>query len=331
MTRRLVVAAVFVLPLGLVLLVAPLMGGQQSYGCESAVSWSGGTVDGLDGEQMGHAATIVSVAQQTGLNADAAVIGVMTALTESSLRNVGYGDAAGPDSRGLFQQRTGWGLLSVRMDPAGASRLFFQALQAVPGWAELPPHLTAQAVQRSAYADGSNYRPNYETARVVVGKILNGRGGADTVTASLEPAGCRSLVGFTDGGRALKGSGPAVRRALDLVGSYGYYRLCARLAANIWGRPYSGFYSAAEQWQAMTAAGHAHPGDREPPVGALLFWDTDHVYGHVAVYVGGGRIVSNDIGDSYSGEGGVYVVEVDAIEQRWGATYLGWTPPIYFS
>ena len=32
-------------------------------------------------------------------------IGVMTAMGEYSLQVLEYGDAAGPDSRGLFQQR----------------------------------------------------------------------------------------------------------------------------------------------------------------------------------------------------------------------------------
>ncbi|MGY4769788.1 NlpC/P60 family protein (plasmid) [Kribbella sp. CWNU-51] len=68
---------------------------------------------------------------------------------------------------------------------------------------------------------------------------------------------------------------------------------------------------------------------RRPPVGALVFWETSGPYGHVAVYVGNGRIVSNDIGDRVPGEGGVYLVPFELIESRWNATYLGWAPPIY--
>jgi cell wall-associated NlpC family hydrolase len=79
----------------------------------------------------------------------------------------------------------------------------------------------------------------------------------------------------------------------------------------------------------MVSSGNARPDDRRPPVGALLFWSTDGPYGHVAVYVGNSRIVSNDIGDRVPGQGGVYLVDVGAIEDRWGATYLGWAPPIY--
>ena len=44
---------------------------------------------------------------------------MMTAIGESNLVNVNYGDLAGPDSRGLFQQRANgaWGSYADRMNP----------------------------------------------------------------------------------------------------------------------------------------------------------------------------------------------------------------------
>lgn len=150
---------------------------------------------------------------------------------------------------------------------------------------------------------------------------------APTETARVEPpANCTLPVG--KGGR-LPGADQAIGRAMRLVGSHGYYQLCARLAANIWGRPRAGYFSAAEQWRQMVATNNAHPHDRQPPEGALVFWETGGPYGHVAVYLGDGRIVSNDIGDDVPGEGGVYLVDFALIESKWGATYLGWAPPIY--
>jgi len=143
------------------------------------------------------------------------------------------------------------------------------------------------------------------------------------------PAGCQAPPANT--GAALPGADEAVARALRLVGSHGYYQLCARLAAHIWGRPHSGYYSAAVQWRRMVQTGQAHRGDRHPPVGALLFWDTGGPYGHVAVHIGNGQIVSNDIGDDIPGEGGVYRVPFELVESKWGAIYLGWAPPIYHS
>ncbi|TDO58226.1 hypothetical protein EV651_110262 [Kribbella sp. VKM Ac-2571] len=269
---------------------------------------------GLDAEQASNLAVIVGVGDRFEVGVAGKVIAVMTAMTESSLRNIDHGDTAGPDSRGLFQQRDSWGPLYVRMDPAGAAELFYAALANVPGWTSMEPWMAAQAVQRSAFADGDNYRSNYEAAVHLVGAT-------PTVGA------CGSW-GAGDTGQ-IPGAEAAVDRALKLVGRQGYYQLCARLASNIWGRSHSGYTSAAEQWTQMVDSGNAHPDDRRPPVGALLFWSTDGPYGHVAVYVGNGRIVSNDIGDRVPGQGGVYLVDVESIEQRWGATYLGWAPPIY--
>ncbi|TCC36488.1 CHAP domain-containing protein [Kribbella speibonae] len=154
-------------------------------------------------------------------------------------------------------------------------------------------------------------------------------GAIDQTNAAPRPpseADCKTPVETSE---RLPGAEQAVARALRLVGSHGYYQLCARLAANIWGRPRAGYFSAAEQWRQMVATNQAHPDDREPPTGALVFWETGGPYGHVAVYVGDGRIVSNDIGDAVSGEGGVYLVDFELIESQWGARYLGWAPPIY--
>jgi hypothetical protein len=157
-------------------------------------------------------------------------------------------------------------------------------------------------------------------------------GPALTVQAPTGTAGTGQAVGCTTPvGTAgqLPGADQAVARAMRLVGSHGYYQLCARLAANVWGRPRAGYFSAAEQWRQMVATDNAHPRDRRPPAGALVFWEDGGPYGHVAVYVGDGRIVSNDIGDDVPGEGGVYLVDFGLIESKWGATYLGWAPPIY--
>jgi hypothetical protein len=274
---------------------------------------------GLDADQLANATLVVEAAAALAMDRRGAVIGVMTALTESSLRNLDHGDDAGPDSRGLFQQRAAWGSQQARMDPSGASRLFFQALAQVPAWRQVPPWVAAQAVQRSAFADGRNYRSNYRLAVQVeraVGSLPAPR------------AACAASVQFGSGREQLPGADRAVARAYRLVGRHGYFQLCARLAANIWGRQTAGYASASDQWDAMVVSGNAHE-DRRPPVGALLFWATIGRFGHVAVYVGGGLIVSNDIEDRRPGEGGVYLLDVSEIESRWGARYLGWAAPVY--
>jgi hypothetical protein len=141
---------------------------------------AGGAVAGLTVEQTGNATVIASVAAARGLGAAGAVIGVMTALTESSLINVDHGDAAGPDSRGLFQQRDTWGPASVRMDPAGAAGLFYDRLVTIGSWQAMAPWATAQQVQRSAFPDGSNYASHYQAAL----EIVRGLSHADSPTDS---------------------------------------------------------------------------------------------------------------------------------------------------
>lgn len=65
--------------------------------------------------------------------------------------------------------------------------------------------------------------------------------------------------------------------------------------------------------------------DRNPPPGALMYWDTGSRAGHIAVYLGNGQIASNDI----LRRGYIDVVDADMIEKKWGARYVGWTPPYF--
>jgi cell wall-associated NlpC family hydrolase len=149
------------------LLVCPLSGvaliGATQLVAASAPCGPGGTarqVSGvdLDAEQLANAAVIVEVTQSRALPTRAAVIAVATALQESSLRNLDHGDTAGPDSRGLFQQRIRYYGANVAIDPARATAAFLNRLTAVPHWDTLPLTIVAAAVQRprtdlvSAYA-----------------------------------------------------------------------------------------------------------------------------------------------------------------------------------
>lgn len=102
----------------------------------------------LDAEQLANAGLISDVTHRAGLPARAAVIAVATALQESSLRNLDHGDAAGPDSRGLFQQRTRYYGADVATDPARATTAFLTLLVRVPDWHSLPLTVAAATVQR---------------------------------------------------------------------------------------------------------------------------------------------------------------------------------------
>ena len=104
----------------------------------------------LSTEQAANAATISAVATSRKLPGRAATIALATALQESKLINVEYGDR---DSVGLFQQRPsqGWGSQGQILDPRYAAGKFYDALVKVKGWQTMPLTKAAQAVQQSAH------------------------------------------------------------------------------------------------------------------------------------------------------------------------------------
>jgi len=104
--------------------------------------------------QAGIAATIAGVARDRAMPVRAVTIAYATALQESDLENLPYGDR---DSVGVFQQRPsqGWGTRQQLLNPIYATSRFFAALAAIPGYLKLPIYQAAQDVQHSA--DGSAY------------------------------------------------------------------------------------------------------------------------------------------------------------------------------
>ena len=103
-------------------------------------------------DQMNHASTIVLLGVERDLPARAGSIAVSTAIQESKLRNLTYGDR---DSVGLFQQRPsqGWGTVEELQDPVFATNAFYDALVKVDGWEDMRITEIAQEVQRSGYPE----------------------------------------------------------------------------------------------------------------------------------------------------------------------------------
>ncbi|MFC9068721.1 C40 family peptidase [Streptomyces harbinensis] len=111
-------------------------------------------IDGtsLDAHQRDMAGIIIQTGREMGIPTRGLVIAIATALQESGLRNIDYGDR---DSVGLFQQRPsmGWGTVEQIMDPAYSSSKFYAGLLQVAGWERMPLTEAAQAVQRSGFPD----------------------------------------------------------------------------------------------------------------------------------------------------------------------------------
>ena len=114
-------------------------------------------------EQMINAGHIMNAAAAMGLPIRAQQIGVMTAMGESSLRSIDYGDwetsgVRNPDgspttSIGLFQQQESWGSSADRMDPEISATLFFERLVKIDGWETMDPSAAAHKVQINANPD----------------------------------------------------------------------------------------------------------------------------------------------------------------------------------
>jgi len=165
--------------------------GTPSGGGGTAVVAVTGTIPTLTAEQQHNAQVIAGVALGLGLGQQGVLIGIVAALTESTLINVGHGDLLGPDSIGLFQERAPWGPLSVRTDPAGAAGLFYKGgmggqrgLMGVPGWQSMPPQQAAQAVEQSEFSDGSNYLKNLPAATNYTAALMAGQPAASAVPAT---------------------------------------------------------------------------------------------------------------------------------------------------
>lgn len=125
------------------------------------------------GAQLSNAAHILLAGRDAGLGTRDQVIGVMTAIGESTLLVVDHGDGAGPDSRGLFQQRDNgaWGSYSDRMNPRLSADNFFAALLAVTERDALTPSEAAHRVQGNA--DPQHYS-KYWQAAIAVTETISG-------------------------------------------------------------------------------------------------------------------------------------------------------------
>jgi hypothetical protein len=153
--RRIVVTLVVFacLVVGGALAVAKLLGGDEP---APQVQRCAATLEGTDWyltpEQADVAALVAGRALARDLPPRALTIALATALQESDLANIDYGDR---DSLGVFQQRPsqGWGTPEQILDPVYSTNTFYDALVKVEGYQDMAVTEAAQAVQRSAFPD----------------------------------------------------------------------------------------------------------------------------------------------------------------------------------
>ncbi|HEX5331940.1 MAG TPA: hypothetical protein VFW79_04785 [Cellulomonas sp.] len=180
---------------GAVVVVVTVLG--RSDGSRSVTESCGVQVDGtrwlLSPVQGDNAALLAAVSVRRGLPARAATIAIATALQESKLVNLGYGDR---DSVGLFQQRPsqGWGTAEQIMDPVYSTDRFYDGLVAIAGYQDLPITDAAQKVQRSAFPEA--YAQHEARARAWASALTGWSPGALTCTLHA-PSGAGSSDVFT--------------------------------------------------------------------------------------------------------------------------------------
>ncbi|MDY0830104.1 peptidase M23 [Microbacterium sp. BG28] len=139
-------------------------------------------IAGYGSGQLANACTILAAGRDLGFDERDQTIAIMTAMGESSLRNLDYGDwetsgVTNPDgspttSIGLFQQQDSWGSREERLDPYTAATIFFRAMaERVPDRGALDPTQVAHATQINA--DPLHYARFWDRAVRVVA-ALNG-------------------------------------------------------------------------------------------------------------------------------------------------------------
>lgn len=129
----------------------------------------------LDPDQAANAALITGLSVQRGLPPRAASIALATAIQESKLRNIDYGDK---DSVGLFQQRPSqdWGTPEQLLDPVYATNAFYDVLVQIEGYEDLAVTDAAQRVQRSAFPDA--YADHEDEARAFASALTGHSSGS---------------------------------------------------------------------------------------------------------------------------------------------------------
>ena len=137
-------------------------------------------VAGYRFEQLTNACTILGAGRDLGFDTRDQTIAVMTAMGESSLRNIDYGDwetsgVTNPDgsrttSIGLFQQQDSWASREARLDPYTAATVFYRAMaERVPDRAAVEPTLVAHRTQINA--DPYHYARYWDRAVRVVAAV----------------------------------------------------------------------------------------------------------------------------------------------------------------
>ncbi len=111
--------------------------------------------------------------------------------------------------------------------------------------------------------------------------------------------------------------------AMQFIGrGSSYDHLCLGFVDDAYGASGGRMPRAIDQWYRAKKAGYGHPGDRTPPVGAQVFWMSGNPARHIAIYAGGGMVITT------GGDGDRVAILSMGTMDAWGP-YIGWAPGYY--
>lgn len=244
--------------------------------------------------QLSNAMSIIQAGNEAGVGPQGQKIALMTALQESTLRNLANpgvegsmsltheGTGSDHDSVGLFQQRPsmGWGTVEEIMTPSKSAAVFYSRLKDVQGWESMPPGRAAQSVQRSATPTAyDKWEPT-----------------AASLMASLAGSSCKPKpIGAPSGQMAIGTAGVSGGRAAILA-----YAQAQVGKSYVWAaegpdsfdcsgltlKAYEQAGIALEHSSSAQLLAGEHISASEAQPGDLLWWP-----GHIAIYTGNGRMI----------------------------------------
>lgn len=237
----------------------------------------------LGDEQRRIVSMIIAIGRQRGLSPRAWQVAIQAGMTESTLRNLDYGDR---DSLGIFQMRPsmGWGTEAQLQDPVYEINKFYDVLLSVPNWDQQRPGTSAQDVERSAFPE------RYHRWEAMAAHLVENLGQVGDVV------GCGQSAGLVL---------PPNRAAAAAIA----FALGEQGKPYVWGAEGPDAYDCSglmqRSYQAAgiildrVSADQYHDGAmlpvRNAQAGDLLFWATDpsnpDTIHHVAMYLGDGKIV----------------------------------------
>lgn len=344
-TPVLITIAVVILVLALIVaLLAIIPGiGEEAQKSENAFCTTNGaavsanvsnlpfSVAGYGPDQLRNAAVIMKVAQDSGLDRRAQLIGLITAIQESDLGRDPTSKVPNPDGdAGLFQQRTHsrwYGSLEMVNNPVYSATAFYNGVTAkaagdwgsvgggagfghipglkdIPNWQSMPLTEAASSVQKPDEDLRGEYAKHEQTAN----ELINALGGTNVeLGASGAIAGCGGVGGVATGtvkaviDYAMSWQGKGLVYNLGsgtLDGPTNNAMDCSSFVGAAWkqGAGITFGRSAQDQWNNL-AAYRVQPSELQP--GDLLFEAAGrrgpvgdpNSVSHVLMYIGNGQTV----------------------------------------